>query len=135
MNTMSTINIIIGASSDHFGAYAENCVGVYGAGNTVEEAKENVLKGLELFINSREKKELPEILQGEYTISYKYDTISFLNYYNNIFTDMGFKKITGINQKVLHNYSSGVTELPEREKKKIEMALHQLGNELLAVRL
>ena len=132
---METIIITIGASSDHFGAYAENCPGIYGAGNTAEEAKKDALKGMELFINSREKKDLPEILQGEYTIAYKYDTQSFLNHYNKIFTNVGLERITGINQKLLHHYSSGLKKPRERQRKKIEAALHQLGNELLDLKL
>ena len=132
---MKTIIITIGASSDHFGAYAENCPGIYGAGNTAEEAKENALKGLELFINSREKKDLPAILQGEYTIVFQYDTQSFLNYYNKIFSNVALERLTGINQKLLHHYSSGLKKPRLQRRKKIETALHRLGKELLAVQL
>ena len=132
---MEKIIITVGASSDHFGAYAENCPGVYGAGDTIEEAKENVLKGLELFVNSREKKDLPKILQDKYTIEYQYDTQSFLNHYNRIFTNVALERITGINQKLLHHYSTGLKKPREKQRKRIESALHRLGNELLAVRL
>jgi len=132
---METIIITVGASSDYFGAYSENCTGIYGAGNTADEAKQDALKGLELFVNSREKKDLPAILQGEYTIEYKYDVQSFLNYYNKIFTNVALERMTGINQKLLHHYSSGLKKPREKQRKKIETALHQLGNELLAVRL
>ena len=132
---METIIITVGASSDHFGAYAENCPGIYGAGDTAEEAKENALKGLELFVNSREKKDLPAILQKDYNIEFQYDTQSFLNYYNKIFTNVALERITGINQKLLHHYASGLKKPRELQRKKIETALHNLGNELLAVRL
>ena len=132
---METIIITVGASSDHFGAYAENCPGIYGAGDTAEEAKENALKGLELFVNSREKENLPVILQGNYNIEFQYDTQSFLNYYNKIFTNVALERMTGINQKLLHHYSSGLKKPRELQRRKIEMALHRLGNELFAVRL
>jgi len=132
---METIIITVGASSDYFGAYAENCDGIYGAGPTAEAAKKDALKGLELFIGSRDKKDLPAILQGEYTIEYQYDTQSFLNYYNKIFTNVALERITGINQKLLHHYSSGLKKPRAKQRKKIETALHRLGNELLAVRL
>ena len=132
---MRTIIITVGASSDYFGAYAENCEGIYGAGETVEAAKADALKGLELFINSREKKDLPKILQGEYNIVFKYDTQSFLNYYNKIFTNVALERLTGINQKLLHHYSSGLKKPREAQRKKIETALHNLGKELLTVKL
>jgi predicted RNase H-like HicB family nuclease len=132
---MKVIKIIIEKSADYYDAYAENCEGVYGAGETVEEAKNNVLKGLELFVHSRDKKDLPDILQDEYTVMFHYDTQSFLKYYNNIFTNVALERITGINQKLLHHYSSGLKKPRPAQRKKIESALHQLGNELLAVEL
>jgi predicted RNase H-like HicB family nuclease len=132
---MEKIIITVGASSDHFGAYSENCPGIYGAGDTAEAAKKDALKGLELFINSRDEKDLPGILKGEYTIIFKYDTQSFLNYYNKIFSNVALERLTGINQKLLHHYSSGLKKPREAQKKKIESALHRLGEELLAVEL
>jgi predicted RNase H-like HicB family nuclease len=66
---METLKIIIEKSSDYYGAYAENCEGVYGAGSTVEEAKQNVMEGLNLFIKYN-KDNLPKILQGKYDIEY-----------------------------------------------------------------
>jgi predicted RNase H-like HicB family nuclease len=132
---MEKIFITIGASSNHFGAYSENCPGIYGAGNTAEEAKEEAIKGLELLINSREKKDLPAILNGEYSIVYQYDTQSLLNYFNKIFTNVALERITGINQKLLHHYASGLKKPRPAQRKKIETALHLIGNELLAVRL
>jgi len=131
---MEKIIITIGASSDHFGAYAENCDGIYGAGNSVEEAKQNVMDGLNLFIKYN-KDNLPKILQGDYTIEFQYDAQSFLNYYNKIFTNVALERMTGINQKLLHHYSSGLKKPREAQRKKIETALHRLGNELLAVKL
>jgi predicted RNase H-like HicB family nuclease len=132
---MKTIKIIIEKSADYYDAYAENCEGVYGAGETAEAAKADALKGLELLVSSRDKKDLPEILQGEYDITFQYDSQSFLNYYNKIFTNAALERITGVNQKLLHHYSSGLKKPREAQRKKIEKALHRLGEELLAVEL
>ena len=132
---METIKIIIEKSADYYDAYAENCEGVYGAGKTVEETKNNVLKGLELFINSRDKKDLPKILHDEYNIIFQYDTQSFLNYFDKIFSMPALERITGINQKLLHHYSSGLKKPRLTQRKKIETALHSLGKELITVEL
>lgn len=130
---MKTLRIIIEKSADYFDAYAENCEGVYGAGDTVEEAKENVLNGLELLIKSTDPERLPEILKGQYTIIYKFDTQSFLNYYDKIFSKPALERLTGINQKQLHHYASGMRKPREQQRKKIADALHQLGQELLSI--
>ena len=132
---MEKIIITVGSSSDHFGAYAENCEGIYGAGNTPEEAKKNALEGLKLLVKYNKLEDLPDILKGEYTIVFKYDTQSFLKHYNSIFTNVALERITGINQKLLHHYSSGLKKPRLAQRKKIETALHKLGEELMAVEL
>ena len=132
---MKKIIIRIGASSDHFGAYSENCPGIYGAGDTPLAAKQNALEGLKLFIESRKKEDLPEILKGEYEIVYQFDTQSLLQYYAKIFNKTALERITGINQKLLHHYSSGIKRPRIVQRKKIETALHSLGKELMAVAL
>lgn len=130
---MEKLIIQIGASSNHFGAFAVNCDGIYGAGNTVEECKENVLQGLHLYITTSEN--LPELLKGEYEIEYHYDAQSILKYYANVFTKPALEKLTGINQKQLHHYATGLKKPRPEQRKKIETALHKLGAELLTVQL
>ena len=46
MSIMETLKIIIEKSNDFYNAYAENCEGVYGAGDTVEIAKANGALGV-----------------------------------------------------------------------------------------
>lgn len=129
---MKTIKIVIEKTSDYYDAYAENCEGIYGAGATVEETKKNISEAIELV---KAGSRIPAILKDEYTITYKYDVQSFLNYYNQIFTNVALERITGINQKLLHHYASGLKKPREAQRKRIEQALHSLGNELLAVEL
>lgn len=131
---MEKIIINLGTSSDHFGAFAENCPGIYGAGDTVKEAKENVMEGLRLFIEQN-KDNLPEILRGEYEIEYKYDVPSFLSYYSSIFTKSALERITGINQTQLSHYVSGFRKPSKSTVKKLDNAIHQLADELSQVHL
>jgi len=132
---MEKLIIQIGASSDHFGGFAVNCDGIYGAGDTVESCKSNVLEGLKLLLVNSDQNSLPEILKGVYEIEYHYDVQSILNYYANVFTKPALERLTGINQKQLHHYATGLKKPREIQRKKIETALHRLGNELLSVRL
>ncbi|MDR0560506.1 MAG: hypothetical protein LBG92_10065 [Prevotellaceae bacterium] len=132
---METVKIVIEKSVDYYDAYSENCDGIYCAGETAEAAKEDVLKGLNLFVNSRKKEDLPTILQDEYRVEFQYDVQSFLNYYSEIFNCTALERLTGINQKLLHHSAAGLKKPRESQRKKIETSLHRLGNELLAVRL
>lgn len=133
---MEKLIIEIGASQNHFGGFATNVEGVYGAGNTLDECKANILEGLRLLINNREKSQtaVPKwLVNGEYEIEYRYDVQSILNYYANVFTKPALERLTGINQKQLHHYATGLKKPREPQRKKIELALHRLGSELLSV--
>lgn len=132
---MKTLKIVIEKSADYFDAYAENCEGVYGAGSTVSEAKNNVLYGINLLKENADSQTLPAILKGDYTIQYKMDTQSFLNYFDKIFSKPALEALTGINQKQLHHYASGLKRPREKQRKKIENAIHTLGRDLLAIEL
>lgn len=72
---MSTKLIIsIGANGDHFGAYSENCEGIYAAGDSVAEAKADVLETIRLIKENTPYDELPEPLKGEYEIEWHFDS-------------------------------------------------------------
>jgi hypothetical protein len=127
---MKTIKIIIERSEDIYSAYAENIVGVYGGGNTVQEAKESVLKSIELIKEYNSVDMIPKALRGEYKIEYKFDAESLLKYFKGIFTNAALEKITGINQKQLQHYSSGLKKPRKPQLKKIEEGLHRLAEDL-----
>jgi len=132
---MEQLIIGIVKSEDHYGAYALNCPGVYGAGDTIEEVKENVLEGLRLLIESRREEEIPDILKSDYEILYKFVMQSFLKYFEGIFSKPALEKLIGINQEQFNHYTSGLRIPKPQQRKKIETALHHLGKELLSVEL
>jgi predicted RNase H-like HicB family nuclease len=127
------IKIIIERSDDSYSAYAENVPGIYGQGDTVNEAKESAVKGLELFKKYNEEENIPAILKANYEIVFKFDAESFLNFYKKIFTNAALERLTGINQKQFQHYASGLKKPRPAQVKKIEKAIHNLGKELIAV--
>ena len=126
---MKIIRIVIERSNDCYWAYAENLAGVSGGGDTVEEAKKEALNTLEL------QKELGNIANREYEIRYKYDAESLLQYYKGILNNPAIERITGINQKLIHQYSTGKKKPRIAQRQKITEALHRLGREMLSVKL
>jgi len=131
---MKTIKIIIEKTKDNYSAYAQNVEGIYGGGETVSEAKDSILNALKLF-KKYNSKQLPKILQGEFLIRYKFDTQSLLNYYKGIFTNASLERITGIKQKQIQHYASGLKKPRAAQKIKIQNSLHELAEELMAVEL
>jgi len=132
---METIKIIIERSVDMFSAYADNVEGIYGGGDTVEEAKQSILDAIRLLKEHNTEENIPAILKGEYEISYCFDTESLLSYYKGIFTQAALERITGINQRLIQQYATGAKKPRPAQKEKITKALHKLGHEILAVEL
>ena len=129
------IKIIIERSDGSYSSYAENVPGVYGQGNTVDEAKQSALTGIELLKKYNQDENIPLILKGDYEIVFKFDAESFLNFYKKIFTNAALERMTGINQKQFQHYASGLKKPRLAQVKKIENAMHTLGKELMSVEL
>jgi predicted RNase H-like HicB family nuclease len=132
---MNTLKIVIERSADMFGAYAENAEGIYGGGDTVEKAKQSILDAIDIIKEEFTSQNTPAILKGEYEIIYHFDVESLLNYYKGIFTNAALEKITGINQRQLQHYSSGLKKPRLPQLKKIEKGLHKLAAELQSLEL
>lgn len=128
---MDKLIVNICASSDSFGAYAENCDGVYAAGDSVKEVKEDVLEVIKILKEELPKSEWPQAIKEGWQIEWRYDVQSLLRYYEGVITNAALERLTGINKKQLWNYSHGVSKPRKEAKEKIEKALHSLGQELL----
>lgn len=131
---MKILKVVIEKTKDHYSAYAENVDGIFGGGDTVFEAKESVTKAIKLF-KRYNKTNLPKILQGEFKLKYRFDTQSLLNYYKGVFTNASLERITGIKQKQIQHYASGLKKPRPAQKIKIQESLHKLAEELMEVEL
>ena len=132
---MKLVKIIIEKSTDHYSAFAENVKGIYGAGDTPEEAKQSILEAIALLKKYNKPENIPAVLKADYKLIFRFDTISLLNYYRKVFTNAALERMTGINQRQIQHYASGLKTPRPAQAKKIETAFHQLGSELLAIEL
>lgn len=132
---MKQIKIIIERSIGLYSCYTENVDGIYGAGDTVEEAKLSILDAIEIVKEINRPENIPKILNGNYKLIYKFDTQSFLTHYLEIFTTTALERITGISQQQISHYATGLKKPRQTQIKKIEAALHNLGGELMSVEL
>lgn len=128
------INITIEKSKDCYAAYSVNVEGIYGMGDSVAETKKSIEDAISI-IKGFDKANIPSALQVPYELVYQFDTQSLLKYYKGIFTNAALERITGINQKQLQHYASGLKRPRLTQAKKIEQALHKLGDELQSVKL
>lgn len=124
---------IVEASSTGFGIYADRLLGITGYGKTVEKAKEDFLSALQETRESYGRK-LPKELKGEFEFVYKYDIASIFEHFGMLDASSFAKKI-GMNPSLLRQYKTGHALASDKQKKRIEMGLHQLGRQLLSVKL
>lgn len=128
---MEKLIINICASADSFGAFAENCEGVYASGDTVKDVKKDVLDVINIIKDEYPEDKLPLPIKENWDIEWKYDVQSLLRYYEGIISNAALERLTGINKKQLWNYSHGVSKPRKEAKEKIQNALHSLGKELM----
>jgi hypothetical protein len=131
---MKILKVVIEKTKDNYSAYAENVDGIFGGGETVVEAKESIIKSIKLY-KKYNKNNLSKILQSQFKLKYRFDTQSLLNYYKGVFTNASLERITGIKQKQIQHYASGLKKPRAAQKIKIQQSLHKLAEELMEVEL
>ncbi|MDR0575459.1 MAG: type II toxin-antitoxin system HicB family antitoxin [Tannerella sp.] len=133
---MKTTALIERGKNGAFGIFTPDINStIIGEGNTVEEAKtdfENSVREILQFYRE-DGKELPDELK-DIQFVYKYDIASMFDYYNWINVSK-FARKAGVNPSLMRQYRMGKTYISENQIRKIENILHQLGNELAAIKL
>ncbi|MDR2120345.1 MAG: type II toxin-antitoxin system HicB family antitoxin [Tannerella sp.] len=108
---------------------------IIGEGKTVEEAKadfENSVREMKLSYTENGR-EIPDELKNIQFV-YKYDIASMFDYYDWINVSR-FAEKAGINPSLMRQYRMGKKYISEKQAGKIEETLHNLGNELAAIKL
>lgn len=134
---MKTLTVIIERAESNYSAYIQDVGGIIATGDSVQEIKTAIVEAINALIEDCKEfgGEIPAELQGDYCLAFKMDVRSFLTFYSGVFTKAGLERITGINQKQLWHYASGLRNPKPEQTLKIETALHRLGEELLAINL
>lgn len=133
---MKTVEVIVEHAGSNLSAYIEGAP-VMTVGNDVKEIEKNMKEAVELYLEScKEMKIAPvEVLQGEFTLKFKIDTATFINYYSSIFTKAALSRITGINERQLWHYAAGVHKPRKQQLEKIQKGINALTEELAAINL
>ena len=132
---MKKIIIVIERSADLFDAYSDNCDGIYGAGDTLEECKADIETSIRQIKEKLPIEQWPEELKGEYELEYKLDIQSFLEYFSQYLSLAGMERITGVNQKQLSNYLNRRSKPRKQQIERISKGLHHFASELLSITL
>jgi len=124
-------------SGRNFSAFVPLLPGCVATGATPKEVNQRIKEAVELHVKSslEDGDEIPQIFHHAYELDYHFDTEGLLNYYKGIFTKTALHRLTGINSKQLHHYASGTKKPRKAQIEKLESAFHELGQELIEVKL
>lgn len=100
-----------------------------------EQFKKEVEDSVKFYIDCAKEDgdEYPSVFDDEYEIVYKFNVQSLLEFYKGIFSFAALETITGINQKQLSHYASGISKPRPAQAQKLAQGLHKLANEMMAV--
>jgi len=74
-----------------------------------------------------------EILSGNFEFQYTYEVSALLHKLDGIVSRAAIARITGINERQIGHYASGLHNPREEQRKKIIEGIHNLGQQLLSV--
>lgn len=98
----------------------------------LEGFKGYVQESVDFWLEGRRKDgdAYPEVFDSEYRLVYDFDVATLLDYYRGIFSFSALQSITGINQKQLSHYASGISKPRPQQVEKIKSGLRRLAKDI-----
>jgi len=131
------LKAIIEKGKDGFySIYAPEIAGLFGSGETENEAKESLNEAIEMALEHVEETGdwgdyFP--LKGDYTIDYTYDLSGFFKAYD-FFDVTALANRIGINASLMRRYKTGMKKASFAQKAKISDGIHTIATQLNAVK-
>ena len=133
---MEKVVVDIYFTGNNYCAHAPILLGCVSTATTLSDMKKNIKEAIEFHVESSlaDGDPIPEVFQVQYELEFKLSIEALLNAYSDVFTKAALSpRITGINQRQLWHYASGMRKPRPIQRKRIEDGLHRLGNELLNI--
>ena len=94
--------------------------------------KQYVQESVDFWLDGRRENgdAYPEVFDGGYHLVYDFDVATLLDYYRGIFSFAALQEITGINQKQLSHYASGISKPRPKQTEKIKSGLRRLAKDI-----
>lgn len=98
----------------------------------IDGFKDYVQESVDFWLEGRKEKEenYPKVFDGDYELVYDFDIATLLDYYRGVFSFSALQTITGINQKQLAHYASGVSTPRPKQIEKIKVGLRKLAKDI-----
>lgn len=126
--------LILEKSDDGYWVSIQDLPGCYSFGKTIEEAISNThVAILEHISDLPEGEKVPEMfLKNSIEIQVKYDLQTLFERFKEL-NKSALAERAGINSSLLRQYANGLAFASEKQKRKIQNAIHEIGSGLLEV--
>jgi predicted RNase H-like HicB family nuclease len=120
-----------------YGASLELLPGCVAVSPTFPELRRRIEEAVAMHLAAMREDgdEIPAVFNSDYELCYRFDAPALLVHYDGIFTKSALSRMTGINEKQLWHYASGVRHPRPAQRQRIITGLHSLGRELMTVEL
>lgn len=134
---MEQVIVEIGFVDGNYSAHLPQLPGCVTVGSSLKEIENSMVELVPFHIEGQKENggEVPIVFLGTYKFAFKLSIEAMINYYSGIFTKAALSRITGINERQLWHYASGLRKPRPQQRKRIEEGLHRLGEELIALTL
>jgi predicted RNase H-like HicB family nuclease len=129
--------VVLEKTGDGYSAYLPDLPGCISTGNTISEIRESIRGAVDFHLEGMqiEKTPIPDAFREDFELTFKMDIASLFEWFSGVLTKSGISRLTGLNHSLIRQYASGLKKPSEKQSKKIEQALHGLGQELLEIKL
>ena len=131
---METIKVHIDWE-DNYGAASDSVPGCVATHKTLQGVKLAYASAIEFHLKGLQKDgdEIPEVLKGDYELSYELTTRAILHHIDGVITRAALARISGINEKQLGHYMTGHRNPRPAQQQKIIDSIHRIGIDFLSV--
>ena len=132
---MGKVIVTLDRTNQGYTAYMAAVPGCFTVGDDLDQIETNLIEVIGLYKEGKieDGEAIEEFLSEPLEFEYKMDIQSFISIFG-IVKQSTIAHLAGINSSLLRQYARGLKKPSERQARKIEKAIHQLGRELLQVR-
>ncbi len=132
MKSKQLTAIIEKGIDNNYSIYLPQIAGLYGTGETEQEAKSELLEAINSAKEYAEEENdwsEYELLKNSFTIEYKYDLSGFFKTFD-FFDVSSLANYIGLNASMLRRYKTGKSKASDKTKHKVETGIHSIAQQL-----
>lgn len=129
------LTVIVEKTNTGYSAYVPEIPGIVTAADNFDELRDHIRELLEMFIETSRTwgDPVPAILEGEYTVEYKFDIRAFMQWMTRVMSQRGLSEIAEINETLISQYANGVKKPGPKQLKKIQKSIHRFADDLHSI--